>query len=248
MRTAVRYVLVVVLSAAIAMASPGNATLAAVTTQPSVAAIQPASGEVVGVAHPVEVRFAGPITDRPAAERTISITSPRQPTGRFSWLNDSVVQWNPDGFWPAHSKITVTAGGASTSFETGASVVGVADISAHTFTVSIDEQVMREMPASMGKSRFPTPVGSFSVLRKERTVVMDSRTIGIPLEDPEGYRLTVDHAVRITSGGVYVHSAPWSLGSQGYANVSHGCINLSPDNASWYFNTVGIGDPVIVQS
>ena len=40
------------------------------------------------------------------------------------------------------------------------------------------------MPASMGKSRFPTPVGSFSVLRKERTVVMDSRTIGIPLEIP----------------------------------------------------------------
>ncbi len=78
--------------------------------------------------------------------------------------------------------------------------------------------------------------------------MMDSRTIGIPLEDPEGYRLTVDHAVRITSGGVYVHSAPWSLGSQGYANVSHGCINLSPDNASWYFNTVRIGDPVVVQS
>lgn len=248
MRTAVRYVLVAALSAAIAIASPGNASLAAITTPPSVAAIQPASGEVVGVAQPVEVRFAGPVADRPAAERTITITSPQRPTGQFTWLNDSVVQWNPDGFWPAHSKITVTAGGAPTSFETGAAVVGVADISAHTFTVSIDEQVMREMPASMGKSRFPTPVGSFSVLRKERTVVMDSRTIGIPLEDPEGYRLTVHHAVRITSGGVYVHSAPWSLGSQGYANVSHGCINLSPDNASWYFNTVRIGDPVIVQS
>ena len=77
--------------------------------------------------------------------------------------------------------------------------------------------------------------------------MMDSRTIGIPLEDPEGYKLTVQHAVRITSGGVYVHGAPWSVGSQGYANVSHGCINLSPDNAAWYFDTVGIGDPVIVQ-
>ena len=53
-------------------------------------------------------------------------------------------------------------------------------------------------------------------------------------------------AVRITWGGVYVHSAPWSLGSQGYANVSHGCINLSPNNALWYFNQVGIGDPVVI--
>jgi lipoprotein-anchoring transpeptidase ErfK/SrfK len=52
----------------------------------------------------------------------------------------------------------------------------------------------------------------------------------------------------VTWGGVYVHSAPWSVGSQGNANVSHGCINLSPDNAEWYFNTVRVGDPVIVQA
>ena len=98
----------------------------------------------------------------------------------------------------------------------------------------------------MGKPKHPTPVGQFSVLEKDKSVVMDSRTIGIPLEDPEGYKLTVADAVRITWGGVFVHSAPWSVGSQGYANVSHGCINLSPDNALWYFDTVGIGDPVVV--
>ena len=46
----------------------------------------------------------------------------------------------------------------------------------------------------------------------------------------------------------YVHGAPWSVGSQGYANVSHGCINLSPDNADWYFNTVHLGDPIVVQA
>ena len=52
----------------------------------------------------------------------------------------------------------------------------------------------------------------------------------------------------MTWGGVYVHSAPWSVGSQGYANVSHGCINLSPDNAAWYFDTVRVGDPIVVQA
>ena len=79
-------------------------------------------------------------------------------------------------------------------------------------------------------------------------MIMDSRTIGIPLSDPEGYKLTVSNAVRITSGGVYVHSAPWSVGSQGNSNVSHGCINLGPDNAAWYFDTVRVGDPIIVQA
>jgi lipoprotein-anchoring transpeptidase ErfK/SrfK len=114
--------------------------------------------------------------------------------------------------------------------------------------VSIDDVVAREMPASMGKPKFPTPIGRFTALGKESVVVMDSRTIGIPLDDPEGYKLTVYDAVRVTWGGVYVHGAPWSVGSQGYANVSHGCINLSPDNADWYYNNVSIGDPIIVQA
>lgn len=104
------------------------------------------------------------------------------------------------------------------------------------------------MPASLGKPGFDTPVGTFSVLEKQRNVVFDSRTIGIPLDDPEGYLIDGEYGVRVTWGGVYVHSAPWSVGSQGSANVSHGCINLSPENAEWYFNTVHVGDPVIVRS
>jgi lipoprotein-anchoring transpeptidase ErfK/SrfK len=242
-----RHVLAVMGIAAVAMTASVTTSSAGVTAPTDVVSIQPA-GEKVGVAHPVTVTFAGSIADRAAVEHTIEFTSPATPTGTFTWLNDRVVQWTPDTLWPAHSDITVTAGGAKTNFQTGSAVVGVADISAHTFTVSIDGEVVREMPASMGKARFPTPQGTFSVLRKEPVVVMDSRTIGIPLDDPEGYRLTVEHAVRITSGGVYVHSAPWSTGSQGYANVSHGCINLGPDNAAWYFDQVSVGDPVIVQA
>jgi lipoprotein-anchoring transpeptidase ErfK/SrfK len=248
MRKAMRYVFSVIGIATLALVGSVNTSLAAVPTPPPVTAIEPASGEVVGVAHPVTVTFAEAVSNRSVAERSISFTSPATPSGAFTWLSDNVVQWNPDGFWPAHSSISVRAGGAKTEFQSGATVMGVADISAHTFTVSMDGEVMREMPASMGKPKFPTPTGRFSVLGKESVVVMDSRTIGIPLEDPEGYKLTVYNAVRITWGGVYVHGAPWSVGSQGYANVSHGCINLGPDNAAWFFDTVGIGDPIIVQA
>jgi lipoprotein-anchoring transpeptidase ErfK/SrfK len=246
-RRAVRNVLVVVGIAASATAGSVTTSSAGVTSPADVASIQPAPGQQVGVAMPVTVTFAQSIANRAAAERTIAITSPATPAGSFTWLNDRVLQWNPTGFWPAHSNIMVTAGGAKTTFETGAAVVGVADIDAHTFTVSIDDQVVRTMPASMGKPRHPTPIGSFTALEKQASVVMDSRTIGIPLNDPEGYKLTVADAVRVTWGGVYVHSAPWSVESQGNANVSHGCINLSPDNAAWYYDTVHIGDPIIVQ-
>lgn len=226
----------------------GSASVAPSFGGVTVASVQPTNGQVVGVAHPIIVTFTGPVADRSAAERSITVIAPAQLSGRYEWLDDNVVQWVPDQYWPAHSQITMMAGGIPRSFGTGATVLGVADISAHTFTVSIDGQVVRQMPASMGKPKHPTPVGSFTVLEKQSSVVMDSRTIGIPLSDPEGYKLTVADAVRITWGGVYVHSAPWSVGSQGYANVSHGCINLSPDNASWYFNQVNIGDPVVINA
>ncbi|AMD55002.1 L,D-transpeptidase [Mycolicibacterium fortuitum] len=234
--------------ATMAAASTVNVASAAVSTPEPGAKIEPAAGSVVGVAMPLTVTFDNPVTDRDAAQASLKINSPETPTGTFTWLSDDVMQWKPDQLWPAHSKISVTAGGAKTSFETGSKVLGVADIDAHTFTVSIDGTVARTMPASMGKPKHPTPVGTFSALAKEPVVVMDSRTIGIPLSDPEGYKLTVYDAVRVTWGGVYVHGAPWSVGSQGYANVSHGCINLSPDNADWYFNTVSVGDPIVVQA
>ena len=227
----------------------GARTVAAVPVPqpvPGVASVLPATGAVVGVAHPVVVTFTAPVTDRLAAERSIRVMSPRNIPGHFEWLDNKVVQWVPNHYWPAHSHVSVGVQALTTGFETGDELLGVASISEHTFTVSRNGEVLRTMPASMGKPSRPTPIGNFTALEKDRTVIMDSRTIGIPLSSPEGYRITASYAVRITNSGVYVHSAPWSVDSQGHANVSHGCINLSPDNAAWYFNVVSVGDPVQV--
>ncbi len=247
-REAIRYVLVAAAVAALAMMGSVHPALAAVTTPAAVASIEPATGDVVGVGHPVVVTFTTAVGNRTAAERSLQITASDAPDGSFTWLSDRVMEWQPARFWPAHTPISVSVGGLSTNFGTGSSVVSVADIGAHTFTVSIDGEVAREMPASMGKPKFPTPTGYFTALQKQRNVTFDSRTIGIPLDDPEGYLIKGEYGVRVTWGGVYVHSAPWSVGSQGYANVSHGCINLSPDNAAWYFDTVRVGDPIIIQA
>jgi len=227
----------------------GARTVAAVPVPqpvPGVASVLPATGAVVGVAHPVVVTFTAPVTDRLAAEWSIRVMSPSNIPGHFEWLDNKVVQWVPNHYWPAHSHVSVGVQALTTGFETGDELLGVASISEHTFTVSRNGEVLRTMPASMGKPSRPTPIGNFTALEKDRTVIMDSRTIGIPLSSPEGYRITASYAVRITNSGVYVHSAPWSVDSQGHANVSHGCINLSPDNAAWYFNVVSVGDPVQV--
>ncbi|OBJ70715.1 L,D-transpeptidase family protein [Mycobacterium sp. 1274756.6] len=266
MWASVRSVLVVVGLAVAATTLPGASAAAAVAppSAPPIASIQPAGDQPVGVAHPVVVTFSGPVGDRAAAERVLRVRSTPAMSGRYDWVEDSVVQWVPDGFWPAHSTVALSVGGLATEFKTGPAVLGVADVTEHTFTVSVDNIGVTPgpplpaahhlphygeagvLPASMGKEKFPTPVGTYTVLAKDRSVVMDSSSVGIPIDDPEGYRLSVDHAVRISARGLYVHSAPWALRSLGVENVSHGCINLSPTDAEWYFDTVNIGDPVLV--
>jgi lipoprotein-anchoring transpeptidase ErfK/SrfK len=235
--------------------------------RPAIASVLPAKDAVVGVAHPVVVTFKTPVTDRRAAERALGIKSIPAMTGKFDWLENTVVQWVPDEFWPAHSTVSLSMRGglATTNFSTGPAVVGIANISDHTFTVTIDgvdagpppqlpaphhrprwgEQGV--FPASMGRPQYPTPVGTYAVLAKERDVMMDSSSVGIPVDSPDGYQLDVEYAVRFTQRGLFVHSAPWAVNSMGYENVSHGCIGLSTEDAEWYFNTVNVGDPIIVR-
>jgi lipoprotein-anchoring transpeptidase ErfK/SrfK len=277
MRGVVLCVIAAIGANAIVAAEPADSSLAAANRsykpaaaasksyEPAIASVLPTRGEVVGVAHPVVVTFGAPVADKRAAERTLDIKSVPAMTGKFEWLDSDVVQWVPDRYWPAHSTVALSVGGRSTELVTGPAVVGVANISDHTFTVSIDgvDSGPRSelpaphhrphwgepgvFPASMGRPEYPTPVGTYTVLSKERSVVMDSSSVGIPVDAPDGYLLTVDYAVRFTSRGIFVHSAPWAVNSLGYENVSHGCVGLSTEDAEWYYNTVNVGDPVIVQ-
>ncbi len=62
-----------------------------------------------------------------------------------------------------------------------------------------------------------------------------------------GYKnVPVYWSVRFTWSGNYYHSAPWSVGEQGFTNVSHGCVNLSPKNAQWYYERSNPGDPITI--
>lgn len=266
MRAVAQRVLAVIVTATSVFAGPADVSLAATRANAdAIASVLPTPGEVVGVAHPVVVTFTTPVDNRPAAERALDVTTVPAMTGTYQWQGSDVVQWVPDRFWPARTTVALSVGGRSTTLTTGAAVVGVANISERTFTVTIDgvdsgppvalpaphhrprwgERGV--FPASMGRPEYPTPVGIYTVLAKERDVVMDSSSVGIPIDAPDGYLLTVDYAVRFTSRGLFVHSAPWAVNSLGFENVSHGCVGLSLEDAARYFNTVKVGDPIIVQ-
>jgi hypothetical protein len=100
----------------------------------------------------------------------------------------------------------------------------------------------------MGRPEYPTPVGTYAVLAKERSVLMDSSSVGIPVTDPDGDRITVDHAVRVTDRSLFVHPAPWAENSLGYDNVSQPRpYQPEPDGRRMVLRIGQRGDPVIVQ-
>jgi lipoprotein-anchoring transpeptidase ErfK/SrfK len=206
----------------------------------------PPNGAKVGVAKPIVIKFQSPIEDRPLAESAIRI-SPAVP-GKFYWMNDKQLRWRPIDFWPANTPVTVDAAGARSSFTTGDALVATVDDKTHQMEIMRNGKLEKTFPVSMGKKGYETPNGTYYASEEFADMWMDSSTYGVPIDSPEGYRLKVLDAVRISNTGIFVHGAPWSVSDQGKRNVSHGCINLSPANAQWFFDNFGSGDPVVVKN
>ena len=214
----------------------------------SAPSVNPTSGETVGVAQPIIIRFNEAIGDRAAAERAISITTSPRVDGHFYWASDRQVRWRPFEFWPAHTQVTVAAGDTHSSFTIGDAQITVADDNTKTITVTRNGEVVRTMPTSFGKPGHETPNGTYIVGERFRDMYMDSSTYGVPVDSPEGYRTYVEYATRISNSGIFVHAAPWSVWAQGNTNVSHGCLNLNSDNAEWFYNFSVPGDVVEVRN
>jgi lipoprotein-anchoring transpeptidase ErfK/SrfK len=210
----------------------------------------PVNGSMVGVAKPIYINFARPIADRAMAEQAIHISSVPPVPGRFYWTSDTQVRWRPQDFWPQGTVVNIDAGGTKSSFRTGDSLVATIDNKTHQMEIMRNGKLEKTFPVSMGRpdGKHETKNGTYYVLEKFPTIVMDSSTYGVPVNSPEGYKLNVQNAVRIDNSGAFVHSAPWSVGDQGRRNVSHGCINLSPANAQWFYDNFGSGDPVVIKN
>lgn len=220
--------------------------------------VLPNNGEVVGVGQPVAVRFDENITNRLAAQKAIKIKTDPPVEGAFYWLNNQEVRWRPEKYWKPGTKVDVAVNtygvdlgdglfgqeNVSTSFTIGDEVITTVDDNTKTLTVKRNGEVIKTMPVSMGKNSTPTNNGVYIVGDRRSHMVMDSSTYGVPSNSPNGYRTEVDWATQISYSGIYVHAAPWSVGSQGYSNVSHGCINVSTSNGQWFHDNSKRGDVV----
>ncbi len=209
----------------------------------------PVNGSMVGVAKPIYITFAVPIANRKLAEDAVHITSNPPVPGRFYWVSDTQLRWRPQDFWPANTVVNIDAGGTKSSFRTGDYLVATVNDKTKTMEVMRNGKLEKTFPVSMGRpdGKHETKNGTYYVLEKFADMTMDSSTYGVPVNSPEGYKLKVQDAVRIDNSGVFVHSAPWSVAQQGSSNVSHGCINLSPANAKWFYDNFGSGDPVVIK-
>ncbi|MDT5120493.1 MAG: hypothetical protein QOE30_6232 [Mycobacterium sp.] len=210
----------------------------------------PTNGSKVGAAKPIYINFARPIADRALAQAAVHISSVPPVPGRFYWTSDTQLRWRPQDFWPAGTVVNIDAGGTKSSFTVPEQLVATIDDATHQMTVSRNGKVEKTIPVSMGMSGggHATPNGTYYVLEKFPTIVMDSSTYGVPVDSANGYKLNVQLAVRIDNSGNFVHSAPWSVADQGKRNVSHGCINISPDNAKWFYDNFGSGDAIVVKN
>jgi lipoprotein-anchoring transpeptidase ErfK/SrfK len=210
----------------------------------------PTNGSKVGAAKPIYINFARPIADRALAQAAVHVSSVPPVPGRFYWASDTQLRWRPQDFWPAGTVVNIDAGGTKSSFTVPEQLVATVDDATHQMTVVRNGKVERTIPVSMGMSGggHTTPNGTYYVLEKFPTIVMDSSTYGVPVNSPNGYKLNVQLAVRIDNSGNFVHSAPWSVADQGKRNVSHGCINISPDNAKWFYDNFGSGDALVIKN
>jgi lipoprotein-anchoring transpeptidase ErfK/SrfK len=224
------------------------------------AAIMPLDGETVGVGLPIGVWFNQPVADRAAVERRLEVSSSKPAKGAWRWFTDREVHYRPRSYWPSGTEVTLRARLAGTDagrgvwgvadrtirFRVGDRQVSVVNARSHTMKVTRNGRTLRVVPVSTGRDRYPTTNGVHFVLEKNQNELMDSSTVGIPRNSSGGYYQNVKWSVRISNSGEFVHAAPWSTGSQGRANVSHGCVNMSTAHAAWFFGLTRRGDVVEV--
>ncbi|WP_346116031.1 L,D-transpeptidase [Micromonospora coerulea] len=231
-------------------------------------------GGTYGVGLPVMVNFSKPVKNRAEAEKAMLVETTPAVEGRWRWIDSRNAHWRPAKYWTPGTKISVKVnlfgqdlgkgvyGGAnaSTNFTIGPSRIAIADASTHRMKVYIDGRMVRDIPVSMGKGgtvvgadgevvSYWTASGPHVVMTREPSHRMTSSSYGVTdPKDPNYYDEVIKLCLRISYTGEFVHLADWNIGAHGRENTSHGCINVGPDHARWFYETFRLGDVVDVRN
>lgn len=245
---------------------PGGAVTqrtAVVTTLSPAAEIYPAlipapTSRAFGVGQIIGVSFDHDVINKAAAENALRVESNPAQSGSWYWIDKRTVHYRPSSYWQPGTTITVRANlygvdvgnsvyGKSNREATYAihdSWVAKADGATEQMNILHNGTLVKTMAMSLGSPGFPSHSGPHVISDKKPSITMDSCTYGVCKGEPGYYREQVALDERISNDGEFVHSAPWSVGQQGVSNVSHGCVNLSPANAQWFYQHFGLGDVV----
>ena len=226
--------------------------------------ISPGDGAVVGVAAPVIVRLGYTPEDKALVEQHVKITTTPAVEGSWAWIQHDgddyeSLDWRPKDFWPANTKVHVESdlygldfgdgyyGGdnVTSDFTIGRNQVVLADANSHQIVVQRDGVTVATFDASYGSG---DDIGDPNRVTRSGIHVVSDMKETVKMSNPAyGYENLTEHwAVRISNNGEFIHQNQDTVGVQGVANVSHGCINLSAADAQEYFASAMIGDPVVV--
>lgn len=224
------------------------------------------SDSVIGVGMPLRIEFKDdhgtlrevPEEHRARVEERLQVRAEPPQEGSWHWVSGAELHYRPAEFWEAGTQLSYQAvtGGLpigedvylrnDLNVQVGVGQAVVMEVSEQTrqMTVSVDGEVRRSIPVSLGRADWPSSSGTFVIMEKHRETVFDTRDeMG-----EDGYVLDIEYAMRLTYKGEFVHATPRSGEELGEENVTHGCINMSRENAEWLYElTHRWGDPVIVQ-
>ncbi|WP_155369742.1 L,D-transpeptidase [Catellatospora vulcania] len=216
-------------------------------------------GNTYGVAMPVVVEFSEQIPEASRAQvesRLFVTTTPAQP-GVWHWMSGRQVTYRAPEYWKPNTVLSVRAalkglpmGEGRFGDDDRKATVKIADEKLELIVKNSNKHIdvfrdgkkVKSMPVSLGKASTPSSSGTMVIMDKQESTIFD--TTGEPGDQ---YRVAIQYAQRLTWGGEFIHSAPWSVGDQGNRNVSHGCLNVSYGNAVWLFQNTHVGDPVTVR-
>ena len=236
--------------------------------QKLVTSVNPADGSTVGVGDTINLKFNASIPDSRKAPLLQHVTVQSTPgvIGAWHWLSDNEVHFRTQNYWPSGTKVSLAAdfngfdvgngvwglGNWSESFTIGDKHVSMIDNITHQMLVYQNDQLIDTWPVSMGKTGFETLQGTLLVLYKQQDVRMQSCvTFGGAACIPGSanyYNEDVYWDTAISTTGFFIHAAPWDVAQQGVVNVSHGCVNLSTDRATTFFNWSLVGDVVVISN
>ncbi|MFF4282431.1 Ig-like domain-containing protein [Streptomyces kronopolitis] len=232
----------------------------------------PDDGKTVGVGMPVSFNFDKAITNKKDVQSHITVTSSSGQKVVGHWFGAQRLDFRPEDYWKAGSKITMkidldgVKGGQgisgvqskTVSFTIGRSQVSTVDMNTQQMTVKRDGKTYKTIPISGGSPEHPTYNGQMVISEKFEQTRMDGSTVGFKNSDGKGeYDIKdVPHAMRLSASGTFIHGNYWGAPSVfGASGTSHGCVGLRDQKGGggdtpgkWFFNQSLIGDVVIVKN